>query len=92
MNAITKESSAHWVAPALVAVALLSWGLSVAVFLTHPLSELPRYFMHRYLVLDATSMLFVLLINTVFLGISVYMLSRERTSPCWRTTSGRARR
>jgi hydrogenase-4 component F len=81
MNAIRKESSAHWVAPALVVVALLSWGLSVAVFLTHPLPELPRYFMHHYLVLDATSMLFVLLINTVFLGISVYMLSRERTSP-----------
>ena len=31
--------------------------------------------------LDPTSLLFVLVINTVFLGISVYMLSRERSSP-----------
>jgi hypothetical protein len=31
----------------------------------------------RYLVLDATSMLFLLVINAVFLGISVYMLARQ---------------
>ena len=69
-----------WVAPALVAVALFTWLTSVAVFVTHPLGELPLYFAQRFLVLDATSLLFVLVINTVFLGISVYMLSRERTS------------
>lgn len=64
----------------LVAVSLLAWLASVAVFATHSLDELPRYFARGYLVLDATSLLFVLVINTVFLGISVYMLSRERTS------------
>ena len=70
-----------WIAPALVGFALVSWLISVAVFMTHSLAELPRYFAHRYLVLDPTSLLFVLVINTVFLGISVYMLSRERSSP-----------
>ncbi len=64
----------------LVAISLLAWIASVAVFFTHPLDQLPIHFARRYLVLDATSMLFVLVINTVFLGISVYMLSRERTS------------
>lgn len=81
MSAIKNTINANWTTPALVAIALVSWLVSITVFITSPLTELPRYFMNRYLVLDATSMLFVLLINTVFLGISVYMLSRERTSP-----------
>ncbi len=70
----------RWVAPALVAVALISWLASVALFITHPLAELPLYFARRYLVLDATSLLFVVLVNTVFLGISVYIFSREHSS------------
>ena len=74
-------AGSDWVSPALVALALLAWLGSVTVFVTHPLSELPLYFAQRFLVLDATSLLFVLLINTVFLGISVYMLSRQRSSP-----------
>jgi len=81
MSEVDKTHHSNWTNPALVLVALFSWLASVAVFVTSPLAELPVYFMNRYLVLDATSMLFVLLINTVFLGISVYMLSRERTSP-----------
>jgi hydrogenase-4 component F len=52
----------------------------VAVFLSFPLNELPLYFAEHYLVLDATSLLFVILINSVFLGISVYILSREHSS------------
>lgn len=68
------------IAVGLVAIALSVWLASVAVFVTHSLDELPLYFAKRYLVLDPTSLLFVLVINTVFLGISVYMLSRERTS------------
>ena len=75
-DAMTTANSG-WVAPALVTVALLAWLTSVAVFVTHPLEELPLYFAQRFLVLDATSLLFVLVINTVFLGISVYMLSRQ---------------
>jgi len=74
-------SGGRWIAPALVGFALAGWLVSVSVFLTHSLAELPRYFASRYLVLDPTSLLFVLVINTVFLGISVYMLSRERGSP-----------
>lgn len=67
-------------APALVGVALVSWLACMAIFLTTALSDLPLYFWQRHFVLDATSLLFVLLINTVFLGISVYLYSREQTS------------
>ena len=72
--------STRAIALGLVAFALVLWLAAVGVFLTHSLDELPLYFARRYLVLDPTSLLFVLVINTVFLGISVYMLSRERTS------------
>ena len=71
----------HWVSPALVGVALVMWLTAMGVFLTHPLAELPLYFAHRYLVLDATSLLFIVVINTVFLGICVYLYSRERNTP-----------
>jgi len=69
-----------WVGPTLVALALASLLLWVTVFVQTPLSEMPRYFAQRYFVLDATSMLFLLVINSVFLGISVYMSSRVKTS------------
>ena len=69
-----------WVGPTLVAVALINLGISIAVFVGTPLTALPLYFMQRYFVLDATSMLFLLVINAVFLGISVYMSSRVSTS------------
>jgi hydrogenase-4 component F len=75
---ITREH--RWVSHALVGIALLAWLISVQVFVTHPLEALPLYLARRYLVLDATSMLFILVVNTVFLGISVYMYSRERSS------------
>jgi hydrogenase-4 component F len=71
----------HWVSPALVGVALLMWLGAMGVFLTQPLSALPLYFANRYLVLDATSLLFIVVINTVFLGICVYLYSRERNTP-----------
>jgi hydrogenase-4 component F len=64
----------------LVGVAFVAWVLSMLVFLTLGLQDLPLYFAQRYLVLDATSLLFTLVINTVFLGICVYIHSRERTS------------
>jgi len=75
------SGSGVWIAPSLVGFALVTWLISVTIFLTHDLADLPRYFANRYLVLDPISLLFVLVINTVFLGISVYMLSRERGSP-----------
>jgi hydrogenase-4 component F len=52
--------------------------ITVTTFVSLPLDNLPLYFVQRYLVLDATSMLFVLVINTVFLGIGMYMFSRGR--------------
>ncbi len=70
----------RWVGPALVAVALASLLLSAAVFVLTPPSGLPLHFAQRYFVLDATSLLFLLVINSVFLGISVYMASRVSTS------------
>lgn len=74
-------SSHRWVSPALVGAALLIWLVTVGVFLSYPLERLPIHLAHRYLVLDATSMLFILVVNTVFLGICVYLYSRERVTP-----------
>lgn len=70
----------RWVGPGLVAVAVLSVLAWVSVFVRTPLNQLPQYFAGRYFVLDATSMLFLLVINSVFLGISAYMSSRVSTS------------
>jgi hydrogenase-4 component F len=69
-----------WVGPGLVALAVLGVLAWVTVFVRTPLNEMPLYFAGRYFVLDATSMLFLLVINSVFLGISVYMSSRVGTS------------
>ncbi len=69
-----------WVGPALVALAVADLLASVGLFLSEPLDALPLYFGRRYFVLDATSLLFILVINSVFLGISVYMSSRASTS------------
>ena len=69
-----------WIGPALVAVALASVLLWATAFVRTSLTEMPLYFVQRYFVLDATSMLFLLVINSVFLGISVYMYSRVSTS------------
>ena len=77
---VSGATSASGTALGLVAVSLVAWLASLAVFVTQPLETLPLYFANHYLVLDPTSLLFVLVINTVFLGISVYMLARERTS------------
>jgi hydrogenase-4 component F len=50
------------------------------VFIVVPMDQMPLYFAQRHLVLDATSMLFCVVINTVFLGICVYLYSRESQS------------
>lgn len=75
-----RPASRDRVAPALMFLALLTWLACVSVFMTQPLAALPRHFFGRLLVLDATSLLFVLLVNTVFLGISVYLWSTVRAS------------
>jgi hydrogenase-4 component F len=64
-----------------VGAAALMWLAAIGVFVRFPLAQLPLYFANRYLVLDATSLLFMLVINTVFLGICVYLYSRERNTP-----------
>jgi hydrogenase-4 component F len=69
-----------WLGPALVVIALGSVLWWATVFVRTPLAELPLYFARRYFVLDATSMLFLLVVNSVFLGISVYMSSRVSAS------------
>ena len=68
----------RWILPGMLVAAVLVWLASMATFVLLPLDALPLYFAQRYLVLDATSLLFVLVINTVFLGIAVYMFSRGR--------------
>jgi hydrogenase-4 component F len=78
--ALTAQQQA-WTGPALVAAALLLNAFWLAVFVRTPSATMPLYFVERYLVLDATSMLFLLVINSVFLGISVYIASRVRSSP-----------
>lgn len=81
MNAPQAVTPRHaWVGPALVACAALLLLGSVAVFASLPLARMPVYLLERSFVLDATSMLFLLVINAVFLGISVYMASRVSTS------------
>jgi hydrogenase-4 component F len=81
----------RWAGPALVAAAavlVIGWSI---VYARMPAAWAPMYFGQRFLVLDATSMLFLLVVDSVFLGISVYMASRmatSRTPPpqlMWRT-------
>lgn len=75
------EARPHaWAGPLLVAVALAAVAGWSAVYARTPLAQLPLYFGQRFLVLDATSLLFMLVVNAVFLGISVYMSSRASTS------------
>lgn len=86
-EAMVEESPAlavatwRWVSPALVGSALLLWLATLWAVWQYPLAGLPRYYLGRYLLLDATSLLFVLVVNTVFLGICVYLYSRERNTP-----------
>jgi len=67
-------------AAALVVTAVALLGITLAAFVLTPLADMPVYFGGGYFVLDATSMLFLLVINSVFLGISVYVASRVKTS------------
>ena len=73
-----------WLGPALVVFALALLAATVGVFVNLPATsssqQAPQFFLHGYAVLDATAMLFLLVINSVFLGISVYMSSRISTS------------
>lgn len=78
---IEEPGRERWVGPALVVAALAAFVASAFVFARTPLADMPLYFGRRYFVLDATSMLFLLVVNSVFLGISVYISSRVSSSP-----------
>lgn len=83
------QPNAHgWLGSALVVVALCAVALWVTIFVRTPIKEFPLHFAQDYFVLDALSMLFLLVINVVFLGISVYMWSRMRTSAVLARTIG----
>jgi hydrogenase-4 component F len=69
-----------WAGPGLVVVALALLAATAIVAARTALADLPLYLAARYLVLDATSLLFLLVVNSVFLGISVYMSSRISSS------------
>lgn len=70
----------QWLGPSLVAAALLAVLVTATVFVRVPLAGLPLVLLQGFFVLDATSMLFLMVINSVFLGISVYMSSRMSTA------------
>lgn len=74
-----------WIGPTLIAAALTAVIAIVGVFVRTPLAALPIHFADRWFVLDATSMLFLLVIDSVFLGISVYMSSRVAN---WQLSAG----
>ncbi|MCW0200922.1 MAG: proton-conducting transporter membrane subunit [Rhodanobacter thiooxydans] len=65
-----------WAGPLLVMLAVIALTGWSVLFVRTPLADLPIHFGGDYFVIDATSMLFLLVINSVFLGISVYMSSR----------------
>lgn len=69
-----------WAGPTLVAVALAMLAATSMVAASTSLAGLPLVFAWGYLRLDATSLLFLLLVNSVFLGIGVYMSSRVSSS------------
>ena len=70
-----------WAAPALVAVGLIDLLLSLLFVSDAARTASTSYFAARYVVLDPTSRLFLLLVNLVFFGIAVYMFSRVRAEP-----------
>ena len=64
-----------WTTTLMALIALLSVLGSALLFVLFPLESLPYYFGNGWFVLDATSMLFVAVVNLVFLGTSVYLYS-----------------
>ncbi|MBS1148878.1 MAG: hyfF [Myxococcaceae bacterium] len=64
----------------LVGVALLDAGLATAIAFGVETSR-PLYLVQRYIVLDPTSQLFLMLINALFLGIATYVYARVWNTP-----------
>jgi hydrogenase-4 component F len=66
----------RWAGAILVLVAFVDVILSFVTVSRQAGATRADYFLDHYFVLDPTSLLFLLLINVVFFGIAVYMLSR----------------
>jgi len=64
----------------LVGVALLNVGVALTIALGVPSAASPT-FLEGFFVADATSRLFLLLVNGIFLGISTYVWTRVRAEP-----------
>jgi hydrogenase-4 component F len=71
----------RWAAPVLVAVGLLMSGLAVVQYVRPGQAAC----LAGYLRIDSTARLFLSLINPVFLGIAVYVLTRVNSTPFLRT-------
>lgn len=74
------EQHPGW-ARALISVALLLALGATLLAWRYPLEALPITFGAGWFVLDATSLLFVVTINWVFLGVCAYLNSRQRHTP-----------
>ena len=72
MTTLSTQPGPGW-ALGLVLFAVCGVAASLGVFVAFPLTDLPVYFGAHWFILDATSLLFVCVINLVFLGISVYL-------------------
>ncbi len=78
---LVPRRSKSWATSILVFVGLLTSGFSLAQFIR---PEQTAY-LAGYLKIDTTSRLFLALINPIFLGIAVYVLSRVNATPSLRT-------
>lgn len=75
--------------PALLVVFGLAGALGAAWLAARVRTDVPIVFFDRFLVIDATSRLFLLLVNLVFLGIATYIWSRLRSEPSLREGTDR---
>jgi hydrogenase-4 component F len=69
-----------WILNLLMAVAVLDAGLSIYLALAWPAAQVV-VFGGGYFVADATSRLFLLVVNLVFVGIGTYLWTRVRDTP-----------
>lgn len=72
----------------LLAVALVNAALALALGVS-PLTREARVLLGGFFVVDATSRLFLLLINLVFFGIATYVWTRVRNEPALHASIGR---
>jgi hydrogenase-4 component F len=69
-----------WIVSVLLAVAALGAAVALPFALLPPAADVTVYW-HGYLVADATSRLFVLVVSLVYLGVATYVWARVRDTP-----------